>query len=69
MRQEFCSDEFIQLAQGLDVHLRIVAAFAHWQLGRTERHGDIYNTMLEKFDHDHPLENHEQFQNGFERVL
>ena len=57
-----CSDEFIQLAQSLDVHLRIVAAFAHWQLGRTERHGDILQHMLEKFDHDHPLENHEQFK-------
>ena len=59
-----CSEEFIQIAQGLDVHLRIVAAFAHWQLGRTERHGDILQHMLEKFDHDHVIDNHEQFKNA-----
>ena len=28
----------------------MIAAFAHWQNGKTERHGDILQHMLEKFD-------------------
>ena len=57
-----CSEQFTKLTQSLDTHLRVVAAFAHWQLGRTERHGDILQHMLRKVDHDFPIENPDQFK-------
>ena len=52
-----CSDQFAQLSQGQNMHLRVVAAYAHWQLGKTERHGDILQHMLQKIDHDMSIEN------------
>jgi hypothetical protein len=41
-----CSDQFAQLAQQQNIHLRVVAAYAHWQMGKTERHGDILQHIL-----------------------
>ena len=40
----FCSEHFANLAQGMDIHLRVIAAFAHWQVGKVERHGEIFTT-------------------------
>ena len=57
-----CSELFTKLTQGLDTHLRVVAAFAHWQLGRTERHGDILQHMLYKIDHDFPIDDSDSFK-------
>ena len=48
----------------MDIHLRVVAAFAHWQLGKVERHGEILQHMLERFDHDKTIENDEQFKDA-----
>ena len=39
-----CSEKFAHLMQGQDTHLRVVAAYAHWQVGKTERHGENYPT-------------------------
>ena len=47
-----CSEQFSNLAQSEDIQLRPIAAYAHWQLGKTERHGDILQHMLQKFDHE-----------------
>ena len=47
-----CSEQFSNLTQGEDIQLRVIAAYAHWQLGKTERHGDILQHMLQKFDHE-----------------
>ena len=59
-----CSEQFAQIAQGHDIHLRVVAAYAHWQLGKTERHGDILQHMLQKYDVDQPVENDTQFKDA-----
>ena len=50
-----CSEQFSVLAQGEDIQLRVIAAYAHWQLGKTERHGDILQHMLRKFEIDNPI--------------
>ena len=47
-----CSEQFSNLTQGEDIQLRVIAAYAHWQLGKTERHGDILQHMLQKFHHE-----------------
>ena len=56
-----CSDQFAVLTQSKDIHLRVVAAYAHWQMGKTERHGDILQHMLQKFDHEHEIDHDEIF--------
>ena len=57
-----CSEQFAQFMQSQDTHLRVVAAYAHWQMGKTERHGEIIQQMLRKFDHDQSIETAEDFQ-------
>ena len=57
-----CSDQFATLAQGQNIHLRIIAAYAHWQNGKTERHGDIIQHMLEKFDIDNEISTDAEFR-------
>ena len=57
-----CSDQFAALAQGQNIHLRIIAAYAHWQNRKTERHGDIIQHMLEKFDVDKEISTDAEFR-------
>jgi len=57
-----CSDQFAEYAQGQNIHLRVIAAFAHWQNGKTERHGDILQHMLEKFDVDREIKTDLEFR-------
>ena len=50
-----CSEQFGILAQQEDIHVKVIAAYAHWQLGKTERHGDILQHMLRKCEVDNPI--------------
>ena len=52
---EFCSDEFGQFLQSHDTRSIVVPADAHWQLGRCERHGAILQSMLDKYQVEHPI--------------
>ena len=36
-----CAEKFAEQTQGLNVKVRVIAAQAHWQLGKVERHGEI----------------------------
>eukprot|EP00435_Cladocopium_sp_Y103_P033655 s328_g8.t1 len=63
-----CSEQFTNLMQGMDTALRVIAGYAHWQLGKTERHGDIIQHMLDRFDQDHAIENEDQFKQGLRHV-
>ena len=45
---------------------RVIAATAHWQLGRAERHGSILKTMLSRFEAEHPIQNSRDFQEALE---
>ena len=51
-----CSEQVTVAAQERDIHLRVVAAYAHWQMGKTEHHGDIIQDMLHKYDIEHPIQ-------------
>ena len=57
-----CSDQFAKFMQSQDTHLRVVAAYAHWQMGKTERHGETIQQILNKYDHDHKIDSAEDFQ-------
>ncbi len=56
-----CSEQFSNLAQSMNIRLRVVAAYAHWPLGKTERHGEILQEMLRKYDHEHPIHSSDDF--------
>lgn len=57
-----CAEQFVQKAQEMSILVKVVAAYAHWQLGKTEKHGDILQHMLQKYDHDFQIETEDQFQ-------
>ena len=59
-----CSDQFAALMQGNNIHLRVVASYAHWQMGKVERRGDILQHMLQKFDHDQNISTDDHFRNA-----
>ena len=59
-----CSEQFVAKAQEMSILVKVVAAYAHWQLGKTERHGDILQHMLQKYDHEVNIENEDQFQSA-----
>ena len=41
---------------------RIIPPEAHWQLSKSERHGDILQHMLSKFEEDFPIESYADLQ-------
>ena len=63
-----CSEQFSTAAQARDMHLRVVAAYAHWQMGKTERHADILQDMLHKFDTDHAIHSEDQFKTALRHI-
>jgi len=52
----------------LDIHLRVVAAFAHWQMGKVEGHGEILQHMLERFEQDVIIDNDDQFKDALHHL-
>jgi len=57
----FCAETFAEHTQGLNVKVRVVAAHAHWQLGKVERHGEILQEMLRKYDTEHEIKSSHEF--------
>ncbi len=58
---ELCAERFSVLAQQQNIQVRVIAAYAHWQLGKTERHGSILQDMLQKYDHEQGITNSQEF--------
>eukprot|EP00435_Cladocopium_sp_Y103_P020428 s2013_g5.t1 len=59
---EFTSEHFQEFLQRHDVKPSTTAPHAHWQNGRCERHGHILQTMLNKIDHDMPVQTYVELQ-------
>ena len=59
---EFNSDSFDKYLQALGVKSTIIPPQAHWQMGRSERHGDILQDMLRKFELEHSITNYVELQ-------
>ena len=53
---EFASEMFTNFLQRHDVKSLTTAPHAHWQNGGCERHGQIFQGMLDKIDHDVPIQ-------------
>ena len=57
----FCAEKFAEQTQSLNVKVRVVAAQAHWQLGKVERHGEILQEMLHRYDTEHNIKTSHDF--------
>ena len=55
---EFTGEIFTNFLQRHDVKAITTAPHAHWQNGRCERHGQIIQSMLDKIDHDMPVQSY-----------
>jgi len=63
---EFCSEEFCRYLQTQDIKLHIIpGGEAHWQMGKCERHGAILQSMLNKYQSEHPIDSPE----GFDKAM
>lgn len=52
---EFNSQEFSEFAQAHNIKVTTISTEAHFQNGKSERHGAVLQTMLTKFEKDHPI--------------
>lgn len=62
-----CSEKFETYMRERNIHLRTVAAYAHWQNGKTERHGEILQQMLKRCDSDNPINTGQEFSDMLEQ--
>ena len=49
--------------------IRPVVSAAPWQRGRIERHGGTVKEMLDRIDHEHPIETHSQFDEALRQCF
>ena len=59
---EFESEAFSQYLQTLGVKSTIIPPQAHWQMGRSERHGQVLQEMLQKYDAEHSITSYAEMQ-------
>ena len=59
---EFNNEAFGRFLQQFNTKGRIIPPEAHWQLSKSERHGDILQHMLSKFEEDFPIESYADLQ-------
>ena len=61
---EFNNEVFGKFLQQFNTKGIIIPPEAHWQLSKSERHGDILQHMLTKFEDDFPIETYNDLQNA-----
>lgn len=59
---EFNNEAFEMFMRQMNVRCTIIPPQAHWQLGKTERHGEVLQHMLSKFEEDHPINSYQELQ-------
>ena len=57
---EFTSDEFAKFLQRFNIQSKVIAAEAHWQNSRAERHGGILQQMITKMDKEDSIDSYEK---------
>lgn len=57
---EFTSDEFATFLQRFNIHSKVIAAEAHWQNSRAERHGGILQEIITKMDMEESIDSYEK---------
>ena len=59
---EFIADEFKEHMKNFNIQCTTIPPGAHWQLGKVERHGDILQKMLSKYEEDHSVDTFQELQ-------
>lgn len=59
---EFTSEQFEEFAQSMNIKCTVAPPQAHWQMGKSERHGMILQEMLSKYEIDHPIATYTDMQ-------
>ena len=59
---EMNSQEFTEFVQAHNIKLTTISPEAHFQNGKSERHGAILERMLDKFDMEHPIASYQDLQ-------
>lgn len=62
-----CSEKFQQYCTEKSIHTKVVAAYAHWQMGKVERHGDILQSMLTHIDKDKSISAGKDFEEALQQ--
>ncbi len=57
---EFTSDEFAKFLQRFNIQSKVIAADAHWQNARAERHGGILQQIISKMDSEESIDNYDK---------
>ena len=55
--------------RSLDVHVKVSASEAHWQLGRVEIHGSIVKKMLSRMDLEKPIQTSLEFERALTQAF
>ena len=66
---EFCSEEFSRYLQSQDTKLHVIPGEGHWQMGKCERHGAILQSMLNKYQVDHPITHQGDFEQALVHIV
>ena len=66
---EFCSEEFSKYLQSQNILSTVIPTEAHWQMGKCERHGAIIQSMLNKFQVNHPIIDSTEFDNALSQII
>ena len=61
---ELNSDEFMTFLQSYNIRATTISPEAHFQNGKSERHGAILQHMLTKFDMEHAIQSYTDLQNA-----
>ena len=61
---ELNSDEFMTFLQSHNIRATTISPEAHFQNGKSERHGAILQHMLTKFDMEHAIQSYTDLQNA-----
>ena len=59
---EFNSEEFMSFLQSHNIKCTTISPEAHFQNGKSERHGAVLGNMLTKFNSEHEIENYADLQ-------
>ena len=66
---EYTAGTWQDRMQSLDVHVKVSASEAHWQLGRVEIHGSIVKKMLSRMDLEKPIQTSVEFERALTQAF
>ena len=61
---EFNSEPFTNFIQANNIRMTTTSVEAHFQNGKAEKHGDILQNMLTKYDKEHPINTYSDLKHG-----